>query len=57
MFASDDPVFRELAGPSWQFVELATDHWPIFSRPKDLAGVLRDIPSDASTRYDATNGI
>jgi hypothetical protein len=49
MIASDDPVFRELAGPTWRFVELPTGHWPMFSRPEDLAGLLLDIPSDAST--------
>jgi pimeloyl-ACP methyl ester carboxylesterase len=47
MIASGDPVFRELAGPSWRFVELPTGHWPMFSRPGDLAELLLDLPSDA----------
>jgi len=47
MIASGDPVFRELAGPNWQFVELPTGHWPMFSRPGDLAELLLDLPSDA----------
>ena len=48
MIASEDPVFRELAGHTWRLVELPTGHWPMFSRPEDLAGLLLDLPSDAS---------
>lgn len=44
--ASDDPLFRQLAGPNWQFVELPTGHWPMFSRPEDLADLLLDLPTD-----------
>jgi len=44
MIASGDPVFRELAGPGWRFVELPTGHWPMFSRPGDLADVLLELP-------------
>jgi pimeloyl-ACP methyl ester carboxylesterase len=54
MIASDDPVFRELAGHTWRLVELPTGHWPMFSRPEDLAGLLLDLPSDASPRDEAT---
>jgi pimeloyl-ACP methyl ester carboxylesterase len=43
MIASGDPVFRELAGPNWRFVELPTGHWPMFSRPDDLAELLLDL--------------
>jgi pimeloyl-ACP methyl ester carboxylesterase len=57
MIASDDPLFRELAGPTWRFVELPTGHWPMFSRPEDLAGLLLDLASDAPARDDATSGI
>ena len=46
MIASGDPVFRELASPNWRFVELPTGHWPMFSRPGDLAELLLDLPSD-----------
>jgi pimeloyl-ACP methyl ester carboxylesterase len=46
MIASGGPTFRELAGPNWQFVELPTGHWPMFSRPEDLAELLLDLPSD-----------
>ena len=39
--ASGDPMFRELSGSNWQFIELPTGHWPMFSRPDDLANVLQ----------------
>jgi pimeloyl-ACP methyl ester carboxylesterase len=42
----DDPLFRQLAGPNWRFVELPTGHWPMFSRPEDLANLLLDLPSE-----------
>jgi len=45
MIASDNPLFRELAGPEWRFVELSTGHYPMFSRPEDLAELLLDLPS------------
>ena len=50
MIASDNPLFRELAGPEWRFVELPTGHWAMFSRPEDLAELLLDLPSDAPGR-------
>jgi pimeloyl-ACP methyl ester carboxylesterase len=50
MIASDNPLFRGLAGPEWRFVELPTGHWPMFSRPEDLAELLLDLPSDAPSR-------
>lgn len=36
--------FRELAGPEWQLLELPTGHWPMFSRPDDLAELLLGLP-------------
>jgi pimeloyl-ACP methyl ester carboxylesterase len=48
MIASGNPEFRELTSPNWRFVELPTGHWPMFSRPKDLAEVLLDLPSGES---------
>ncbi len=56
MIASDTPLFRGLAGPNWRFVELPTGHWPMFSRPDDLAKLLLDLPSDALVGDDATGG-
>jgi pimeloyl-ACP methyl ester carboxylesterase len=52
MIASDNPLFRELAGPEWKFVELPTGHWPMFSRPDDLAELLLSLPPEAPTRGD-----
>jgi pimeloyl-ACP methyl ester carboxylesterase len=45
LIASEHPWFRELAGPEWRFLELPTGHWPMFSRPDDLAALLIDIPA------------
>ncbi len=52
IIASGNPVFRELTSPNWRFVELPTGHYPMFSRPDDLAAVLLDLPSGASTQDD-----
>jgi pimeloyl-ACP methyl ester carboxylesterase len=53
---SGNPVFREMASPTWQFVELRTGHYPMFSRPDDLAEVLLDLPSAAPAQDDTTSG-
>ena len=53
MIASDNPSFSELAGPEWRFVELPTGHWPMFSRPEDLAKLLLDLPSKNPVQNDA----
>lgn len=52
IIASGNPVFREMASPTWQFIELPTGHYPMFSRPDDLAEVLLDLPSGVSTQDD-----
>ena len=36
------PTFRHMAGEQWRFVELPTWHWPMFSRPADLAELLHE---------------
>ena len=56
IIASGNPVFRELASPNWRFVELPTGHYPMFSRPDDLAAVLLDLPSGASTQDAGERG-
>ncbi|MFJ4777771.1 alpha/beta fold hydrolase [Streptomyces sp. NPDC088762] len=33
-------VARLLAGGNWRLVEMDTGHWPMFSRPEDLAEIL-----------------
>jgi pimeloyl-ACP methyl ester carboxylesterase len=40
MIATGNPLSREMASPNWRFVELPTGHYPMFSRPDDLAAVL-----------------
>lgn len=40
MVESGNPMFKELAGPEWTFVELRTGHWPMFSKPRELADIL-----------------
>lgn len=37
---SGNSMFRELAGAEWTFIDLPTGHWPMFSKPKELAEVL-----------------
>jgi pimeloyl-ACP methyl ester carboxylesterase len=56
MIDSGNPLFREMAGPNWRFVELSTGHWPMFSRPDDLAELLLELPSDEPVRDDFTRG-
>ncbi len=42
MVAGGVPTFSELAGDEWTFVDLPTGHWPMFSRPHDLAQLLME---------------
>jgi len=53
MISSGHPLFEELSGPEWRFVELPTGHWPMFSRPGDLAEILLDLPSQRPARDEA----
>ena len=45
MIASDSHLFRGLAGPEWRFTELPTGHYPMLSRPDELATLLLDLTS------------
>lgn len=38
--AQGHPAFAALAGPQWTLRELPTGHWPMLSRPDDLADLL-----------------
>lgn len=38
--AASAPLFRHMAGDGWTYDELPTWHWPMFSRPADLAALL-----------------
>lgn len=40
--AATVPIFQHMAGDTWRYVELASWHWPMFSRPAELAGILHD---------------
>lgn len=40
MIDSGDPLFAPLAAPEWTFEELPTGHWPMLSRPAELAALL-----------------
>ncbi|HEU4494021.1 MAG TPA: alpha/beta hydrolase, partial [Rubrobacteraceae bacterium] len=53
MIASPNPLFRGLDSPEWRFVELPTGHYPMFSRPKDLAALLLDLRSEKPVKKDA----
>ena len=37
-----DAVAWLLTGENWRLVEMNTGHWPMFSEPDDLAGILLD---------------
>jgi hypothetical protein len=38
--AASVPLCRHMAGPDWHYEELPTWHWPMLSRPVDLAEIL-----------------
>lgn len=38
-----DPTFRHMAGEQWRYAELPTWHWPMFSRPVELAELLHEF--------------
>jgi pimeloyl-ACP methyl ester carboxylesterase len=42
LIAAEHPWFAALAGPEWELLELRTGHWPMASRPDDLADLLAD---------------
>lgn len=37
------PEILPFTQPPWQWVELPTGHWPMFSAPDDLAGILLEL--------------
>jgi pimeloyl-ACP methyl ester carboxylesterase len=40
MIAAYPALCSELVTPGWQVIELPTGHWPMFSRPRELADLL-----------------
>ncbi len=43
LIAAYPAMCSELAKPGWQVVELPTGHWPMFSRPRELAELLEGL--------------
>ena len=43
--ASGNAMFQELNGPEWKFIDLPTGHWPMFSKPRELADILMNEAS------------
>ncbi|MQY08971.1 alpha/beta fold hydrolase [Actinomadura macrotermitis] len=43
LVASGNPVFAAMTGPEWSFHELPTGHWPMLSRPVELAALLAEL--------------
>ncbi|GAA4070479.1 alpha/beta fold hydrolase [Actinomadura miaoliensis] len=48
LVAAGNPAFAMLAGPEWTFHSLPTGHWPMFSRPADLAALLNELRPSAA---------
>ena len=57
MSASGSPIAQAFSGPNWQVIELPTGHWPMFSRPDDLAAALLDLPLGDSGQDDGEREI
>jgi pimeloyl-ACP methyl ester carboxylesterase len=43
LVAAYPAVTSTLTAPGWQFVELPTGHWPMFSQPRELAELLASL--------------
>ncbi|MDL4776663.1 MULTISPECIES: alpha/beta fold hydrolase [Thermomonosporaceae] len=50
MAAAGNPVFSLMAGPEWTHRDLPTGHWPMFSRPRELAALLAEAAGDPMGR-------
>jgi hypothetical protein len=40
LIAGGNAMFQELSGDAWTFIDLPTGHWPMFSKPRELAEIL-----------------
>lgn len=45
MLEAGNAMFDELTTPGWKFIDLPTGHWPMFSKPKELAEILMNEAS------------
>ncbi|RFS82319.1 alpha/beta hydrolase [Actinomadura spongiicola] len=43
MAEEEHPLFSAMAGPGWTYRELPTGHWPMFSKPGELAALLDEL--------------
>lgn len=43
LIASEHPLFVQMSRPEWELMELPTGHWPMFSRPSNLADLLANL--------------
>jgi pimeloyl-ACP methyl ester carboxylesterase len=43
LIASGEPGVQAVMGPDWTYLELATGHWPMLSKPRELAELLDRI--------------
>lgn len=43
MIADGHPYFAGFSGKQWEFAEVPTGHWPMFSEPAELAGALAGL--------------
>jgi pimeloyl-ACP methyl ester carboxylesterase len=43
LMAAYPALTSTLAEPGWQFIELPTGHWPMFSQPRELADMLGSL--------------
>jgi len=46
LIAAGHPWGQAMSGPQWKYVELPTGHWPMYSRPADVAEILAGLASD-----------
>ena len=56
LIAQGHPWFREMAGPEWHLEGLPTGHWPMFSRPDDLAVLLHGLAPDVAAEDRSARG-
>lgn len=50
LIESGAPLFQELADPNFEFAELSTGHYPMFSHSADLAEMLKNSTEYANTK-------
>lgn len=46
LIAAGHPWGRAISGPQWEYVELPTGHWPMYSRPDQVVEILAGLASN-----------